>query len=412
MQRIYAMNFKTHTSLNGIRFIHIPSKRVAAHCIVMINTGTRDELPCEHGMAHFIEHVMFKGTHKRSSFQIINRLEEVGGDLDAFTTKEDTCVYTIFLPTYFERAIELLSDIVFQSSFPQKQLEREKEVINNEINSYKDSPAELIYDEFEELIFDGHPLGRNILGTAESLKTFNTNSINQFCQRTYNTDQIVVCVAGDIPYSKALNAFNKYFAVIPENKRRWKRKPFKKFVPFQKTLVKNTFQAHCIIGTLAYSYKHKDRLTLHLINNILGGGSSNSRLNMALRERKGLVYFIDSGYNTYYDSGVAYIYFGTDKGKLDKALSLVLNELKKIREIPLTAKQLSIAKKQFYGQMALAFDNQESLAMNLTKSFMVFKKIDDLEHIQKEIERITAEDIMRVANDIYAEEKLSSLKYV
>ncbi|HNV95766.1 MAG TPA: pitrilysin family protein [Bacteroidales bacterium] len=406
------MSYKTHTSSNGIRFIHIPGKRVAAHCIVMINTGTRDELANEHGMAHFLEHVLFKGTQKRSSYQIINRIEEVGGDLDAFTTKEDTCVYATFLPKHFERAIELLSDIVFHSVFPQNQLEREKLVINDEINSYKDSPAELIYDEFEELIFDGHPLGRNILGTTESLKSFNTQAIQQFCQRTYNTDQIVVCVAGNISYSKALQSFNKYFSTVAENKRRWKRKPFKNFVPLHKTIDKNTFQAHCMLGTLAYSYNHKDRLTLHLLNNILGGGGSNSRLNMALRERKGMVYFIESNYNAYFDSGVAYIYFGTDKEKLEKALSLVLHELKKVREIPLTDKQLSVAKNQFYGQMALSFDNQESLAMNLTKSYMVFKKIDDLDVIQKEIESITAEDIIRVANEIYSEEKLSSLKYI
>lgn len=412
MQVNCSMNYKTHTLLNGIRFIHIPSKRVAAHCIVMINTGSRDELVHEHGMAHFLEHVMFKGTKKRSFSQILNRIEGVGGDLDAFTTKEDTCVYAVFLPAYFERTIELLSDIIFYSSFPQKQLEREKEVINNEINSYKDSPAELIYDEFEELIFDGHPLGRSILGTAESLKTFNTDSINQFCQRTYNTDQIVVCIAGDIPYSKAFYYFNKHFSSIPDNKRIWKRKPFKKFVPLQKTVVKNTFQAYCMIGTFAYSYKHKDRLTLHLINNILGGGNSNSRLNMTLRERKGLVYFIESGYNTYCDSGVAYIYFGTSKEKLDKALALVLKELKKIREIPLSTKQLSIAKKQFFGQIAISFDNLENLAINLTKSFMVLKKIDNLDSIQKKIEKITADDILRVANEIYSEEKLSCLKYI
>lgn len=406
------MNYKTHTSSNGIRFIHIPGKRVAAHCIVMINTGTRDEQPNEHGMAHFLEHVLFKGTQKRSSYQIINRIEEVGGDLDAFTTKEDTCVYATFLPNHFERAIELLSDIVFHSVFPQIQLEREKEVIYDEINSYKDSPAELIYDEFEELIFDGHPLGRNILGTTDSLKLFNTQAIHQFCQRTYNTDQIVVCVAGNIPYSKALQSFHKYFSTVSENKRMWKRKPFKTFIPLHKTIEKNTFQAHCMLGTLAYSYNHKDRLTLHLLNNILGGGGSNSRLNMTLRERKGLVYFIESSYNAYFDSGVAYIYFGTDKEKIEKALNLVLRELKKVREIPLTAKQLTAAKNQFYGQMAISFDNQENLAMNLAKSYMIFKKIDDLAIIQKEIESITAEDIIRVANEIYSEEKLSSLKYI
>jgi len=406
------MNYQTYQASNGIRFIHIPSQRVAAHCIVMINTGTRDELPHEHGMAHFLEHVMFKGTQKRSSYQIINRIEEVGGDLDAFTTKEDTCVYATFLPSYFERAIELLSDIVFNSTFPQKQLDREKEVIKDEINSYKDSPAELIYDDFEELIFDGHPLGRNILGTAESLKNFDTSAIQKFCQRTYNTDQIVVCVVGDISFSKALKHFEKYFSPIPPQKRQWERTLFSQYVPQQRTIEKNTFQAHCMIGSLAYSFNHEKRLTLHLLNNILGGSGSNSRLNMVLRERNGMVYFIESSYNTYFDSGVAYIYFGTDKEKLDKALNLVLNELKKIREVPLSNRQLAIAKNQFFGQLALSFDNQESLAMNLTKSFMVFNKIDDLTTIQQEIMKITAYDIMQVANEIYAEDRLTLLKYI
>jgi len=406
------MNYQTYQAANGIRFIHIHSQRVAAHCIVMINAGTRDELPNEHGMAHFLEHVMFKGTHKRSSYQIINRIEEVGGDLDAFTTKEDTCVYATFLPAYFERAIELLSDIIFNSSFPQKQLEREKEVIKDEINSYKDSPAELIYDDFEELIFDGHSLGRNILGTAESLKNFNTSSIHEFRQRTYNTDQMVVCVAGNISFSKALKYFEKYFSHISPNVRKWEREPFNHFLPQQRTIEKKTFQAHCMLGTLAYSFNHEKRLTLHLLNNILGGSGSNSRLNMALRERNGLVYFIESAYNTYFDSGVAYIYFGTDKEKLDKALNLVLNELKKIREVPLSTRQLNIAKNQFFGQLALSFDNQESLAMNLTKSFMVFNKIDDLPTIHQEIMKITTDDILQVANEIFAEDKLTLLKYI
>lgn len=406
------MNYYTHTAKNGMKFIHLPSNRITSHCIVIINTGTRDELKEEHGIAHFIEHVFFKGTKKRTYLQILNRMEEVGGELNAYTTKEETCVYATFLPQYLERAMELLYDIIFESTFPEKQLEKEKNVINDEINSYKDSPAEMIYDDFEELIFDGHPLSRNILGTAESLRAIDKKMIETFIKRTYNTNQMVVCTAGNFDYEKSFKLFEKYFAQIPENRRTWKRLKFKKFKPQNKTYLKNTFQAHCIIGTLAYSFNHKDRLILHLINNILGGTNSNSRLNMSIRERKGLVYFIESAYNTYCDTGVIYIYFGTDKEKLDKVTEQILIELKKMREVPITESQLKIAKNQFFSQLALSFDNQESLAINLAKSYLVFGKIDNLDTIKKELNKINSDDIIRVTNDIFNEKKLSYLKYI
>ncbi len=403
-------NYFNYTASNGIRYIHLPSDRVIAHLIVFINTGTRDELKHEHGLAHFIEHLLFKGTKKRSSYRILNYIESVGGDLDAFTTKEDTCIISSFVPKYFERSFDLISDIVFQSTFPENQIELEKNVIIDEINSYYDNPTELIYDDFEELLFDGHSLGRNILGTKESLNTFTGNKIKEFCSRTYNTNQMIVCTAGNISWDKGLRMFQKYFEPLPANQRTWKRKSINKYTPKEKIIQKNTFQAHCIIGNRAYSFKHKDRLILHLLNNIIGTGST-SRLNMSLRERNGLVYFIESAYTTYSDTGVIYIYFGTDKENLSKSLRLVKTELKKIKETTLTKHQLIKARQQFYGQLAASFDNQENFALGMAKSMLVYKKVDSLEQILAELNEITAEDIQRVANDLFDEEKLTTLIY-
>lgn len=403
-------NYSSFTAPNGIRYIHLPSSRVIAHALVLINTGSRDERINEHGVAHFIEHLMFKGTQKRNSFQILNRIESVGGDLDAFTSKEDTCIIASFLPKYFERALELISDILFQSTFPQHHIELEKSVVLDEINSYNDNPFELIYDDFEELIFNQHPLGRNILGTPQSIQTFNSSMMVNFCQRTYNTNQMVVCTAGNLEWEKGLKLFEKYFSTQAANVRTWKRKKFKSYTPVEKVIQKNTHQSHCMIGNAAYSFNHRDRMGLHLLNNILGMGST-SRLNLSLRERNGLVYFIESAYTTYSDSGILYIYFGTDKNKVGKTIQLIKAELKKLREVPLTKTQLNKAKQQFFGQLAQSFDNQESYAINMAKSFMVYKKIDDLETILEELRNITAHDIQRIANDLLDEDKLSVLIY-
>ncbi len=406
------MDFQTCIAPNGIRLIHLKTQRVAAYCTVLINTGTRDEKKNEQGMAHFIEHVLFKGTQKRKSYHILTRMEDVGGELDAFTTKEDTCVYATFLPIYIERAMELISDIVFHSTFPAKEIEREKNVILDEINSYNDSPADLIYDDFEELIFDGHPLAKKILGSQHSIQTFTTELIHQFYKRTYNTDQIAVCTVGNMEFEKVFLLFNKYFAIIPAHKRTWKRTPFNTYMPREKVIIKNTHQAHCIIGTKAYSFKHKDRLLLHFLNNILGGSGANSRLNMALRERNGIVYYIESTYTPYSDSGIFCISYATDKENMNNAMKLINLEMKKISETPLTHNQLSKAKKQFYGQMAMSFENHENLAINLAKSYLVYNQVDDLTTIAKEIESIRADDLLRVANDIFREEKRTIIKYV
>ncbi len=402
--------YSSYTAPNGIRYIHLPSNRFIAHALVLINTGSRDEKNNEHGLAHFIEHLMFKGTKKRNSFQILNRIESVGGDLDAFTSKEDTCIIASFLPNYFERALELISDILFHSTFPQHHIELEKNVVLDEINSYNDNPFELIYDDFEELIFNQHPLGRNILGTPHSIQTFNSSMMTSFCLRTYNTNHIVVCTAGNLEWEKGLRFFEKYFYSQPANIRTWKRKKFKNYSPVEKVVRKNTHQSHCMIGNVAYSFNHQDRMGLHLLNNILGMGST-SRLNLTLRERNGLVYFIESAYTTYSDSGILYIYFSTDKNKIGKTIQLIKSELKKLCEVPLSKMQLNKVKQQFYGQLAQSFDNQENYAINMAKSFMVYQKIDDMKTILEELKRITAQDIQRIANELLDENKLSILIY-
>jgi len=403
-------NYYYHSLPNGIRYIHLPSDRVIAHTIAIINTGSRDEKLDEHGLAHFIEHLMFKGTKKRNSFQILNRIESVGGEMDAYTSKEDTCIIASFLPQYFSRTLELISDIIFNSTFPDNQIALEKKVIIDEINSYYDSPYELIYDDFEEIIFDGHSLARNILGTKESIRKFNNEIISKFCKRTYNTDQIVICTTGNIDQEKALKNFVKYFQDIPSSFRNWKRKKFENYVPKEKVIEKKIHQSHCIIGNIGYSFKNKNRLGLHLLNNILGVGSS-SRLNLNLRERNGLVYLIESGYTPYSDSGIFYIYFATDKDNLSKSIKLVKDELTRLRNIPLSKQQLNKAKEQFKGQLALSYDNQESYSLNVAKSFLIFNKIDDYNSIIEELNSVTSEDIQRIANEILDEEKLSCLIY-
>lgn len=403
-------NYYSYTAKNGIQYVHLPSSRVVSHALVLLNTGSRDELLKEHGLAHFIEHLMFKGTKKRKSFHILNRIESVGGELDAFTTKEDTCLIASFLPEYFERSFDLISDILFNSVFPEQQIQLEKSVIVDEINSYYDSPSELIYDDFEEQIFDGHPLARNILGTSKSLDYFDQSMINQFRLRTYNTDQIVVCTAGNIDFEKGLKYFQKYFEPIQPSLRTWKRNSFKKYLPKEKIIQKNTHQAHCMIGNTAYSFSNKDRLGLHVLNNVLGVGST-SRLNMTLRERNGLVYFIESAYTTYSDSGVIYVYFSTEKKKLNKAITLVKEEFKKLCDVPLTKQQLNKAKQQVRGQLAISFDNQESYALNMAKSFLIYKKVDSFETILDELNKLTSKDIQRIAYELLNEEKLSTLIY-
>ena len=400
-----------HTLDNGIRLVHNRIPGEVAHCGLIINTGSRDETGLELGKAHFIEHMLFKGTKKRKAYFILSRLEDVGGELNAYTTKEETAIHASFMKNDFERAVELISDIAFNSIFPEKEIEKEKDVVIEEINSYLDNPAELIFDDFEEIIFAGQPIGHNILGTTGTVKSFSQKSLTDFILKNYHTDQMVFCSVGNIQNEKVLRMFRKYFEHTPAKKRGsvshlpWK---YKSSVVTKKM---DTFQNHCIIGNIAYDLKDKRRLGMYLLNNILGGQGLNSRLNLSLREKKGLAYNVESSYNPYCDTGAFSIYFGTDAHNLEKSISVTLSELKKLREKELGTIQLSKAKNQIKGYLARGYENHESLMLSLGKSLLVFNRIETLEEICKNIDTIDSSELLTTANDIFESGKLSTLIY-
>jgi predicted Zn-dependent peptidase len=404
-------DFLTYTLDNGIRLIHKYADSPVGHLGVLINTGSRDEEPNEHGMAHFIEHSVFKGTKKRRAFHILSRIEDVGGELNAYTTKEETTLYSTFLAEFYARTAELLSDILFNSTYPEKELNREKEVVLEEINSYKDSPSELIFDEFEELVYDGHPIARNILGSPANLATFNREAILRFIDNNYHTDQMVISSVGKIDFAALIKLAEVYFGQAETRLRKNGRKKFENYVPGIRVVEKDTFQSHCILGNIAYDVMHPKRIALVLLNNIIGGQAMNSRLNMALRERKGMAYNIESGYTAYTDTGLFNVYFGTDRENLEKAIGLVLKEFKLLKEKKLGVLQLSKAQKQLMGQIAISTENREDLMLTIGKSYLLFDKVDTVQTIFKKIEAITPTDLLEVANEVLSESQMSRLVY-
>jgi predicted Zn-dependent peptidase len=404
-------DFLTHTLKNGIRIIHKNTDSPVAHLGVLINAGSRDEKKGEHGLAHFIEHSVFKGTKKRRAFHVLSRIEGVGGELNAYTTKEETVLYSTFLNEYYDRAADLLGDILLNSVYPEKELEREKEVIFEEINSYKDSPSELIFDEFEELVFEGHPIARNILGTRKNLLKFNRESIHKFIENNYHTDQMVISSVGNCDFDELIRLLERSFGDLSERTRKPSRKKFKNYVPERKSIEKDTYQSHCIVGNMAYDFQNPKRIVMVLLNNILGGQAMNSRLNLALRERRGMAYNVESGYTAYSDTGLFNVYFGTDKENLEKALSLVHKEFKLLRDSKLGAIQLSKAKKQLIGQIAISTESHEDLMLAIGKSYLLFNKVDPLHIVFNKIEAITTEDLLEVANLTLDEKQMSTLVY-
>lgn len=405
------MEYNLYELENGIRVIHHPIKNRVAHCGFIINTGTRDEKLPENGMAHFIEHSIFKGTKNRKSHHILNRIDNVGGEINAYTTKEKTCIYASFTNEYLERASELLSDILFNSIFPEKELEKEKEVIIDEIYSYQDNPFEQIYDDFEEFIFENHPLGMNILGTVDSVKSISREKILTFIENNYSPDQIIFSIVGDFTEKKIQTIIKKYLTENIYKTKQIERTSFSNYSPFTKTIEKNVYQAHCMIGNLAYSSQHKNKIDFILLNNILGGPAMNSRLNMGIREKHGLTYNIESTYNTYSDVGVVGIYLGTDVKHLDKSINLVHKELKKLRTIQLSSSQLQKAKQQLIGQITLAEENKSNVMIGLGESLLFYNKVDSLEEVYQKINDVSSSNLLEVANDIFDPNQLSTLIY-
>jgi len=409
--RMVETDYLTHRLDNGIRIIHQRTDSPVGHLGVLINAGSRDELEEEHGLAHFIEHSVFKGTKKRKAFHILSRIEGVGGELNAYTTKEETVLYSTFLTDYYERTAELLSDILFNSIYPEKELKREKEVIYEEINSYKDSPSELIFDEFEELIFDGHPIARNILGTKKNLSTFTRDSIFRFIENNYHTDQMVISSVGNIDFGDLLKLLEHYFGNAPAKMRTNGRQKFNNYVHQERVVERDTFQSHCMLGNIAFDVQHPQRIVMVLLNNILGGQALNSRLNLALRERRGMAYNVESNYSAYSDTGLFNVYFGTDRENLEKALTLVHKEFDLLRNTKLGAVQLSRAKKQLIGQIAISTESRDDMMLTIGKSYLLYDKVDPLRVVFKKIEDINAEQLMEAANEVLDKKHMSTLIY-
>lgn len=405
------MEFQYHTLSNGIRLVHKQIANGVAHCGLIINAGTRDEKEDENGIAHFIEHVIFKGTKHRRAYHILSRMENVGGDLNAYTTKEETVVYSSFLPRYYDRAFELISDIVFNSVFPAKEILKEKDVVQDEINHYKDTPSEEIFDEFENLLYQGHPMGRNILGTPEDVKKINKSRILQFIRNHYHTDQMVLSSVGNIEFRKLIGLAEKYFGEEKPSLRTESRKPYKKYRPKNRTEEKDTYLSHGCIGNIAYPRNDERRLILVLLNNILGGPGLNSRLNLGIREKYGFTYSIDSQYAPYSDTGVFSIYLGTDKGYMDKSIGLIHKELTRLRDNKLGTLQMSRAKQQIVGQLAISLESNLSSMLSNGKSYLHLGKVFTFNEIASNIDLISAEELLSVANEIFNPSQLTTLIY-
>ena len=398
------MNIYTHTLENGLRVIHRQFPSEISYCGVAINTGTRDEYSHEWGMAHFVEHMLFKGTKRRKAHHISNRMENVGGDLNAFTTKEETFIYSTFLKEYFPRAVELLGDIIFNSEFPQIQINREREVVLDEIDSYDDNPSELIYDDFENLMFSGHDIGHYILGEPHTLNSFNSDNVNSFVNRQYQTSKMVFFSFGKTPFSKVLKLTEKYFNIKQEPVEAKNRVAPIITTPVTRIIDKNTTQTHVVLGWNKYNMYHPDRYVVYLLNSILGGGSLNSRLSRSLREKNGLVYNIESNITLYSDTGFYSIYFACDPKNKDKCLRLIKKELKGIMEKELTPMQLTVAKRQWKGQLGISAEMNENNALNMAKNYLHHKRFIDLEEVFSKVDAISAEQIKSVANELFSSE--------
>lgn len=406
------MAYNTFTLSNGLRIIHTESPTNVAYCGFAVDAGTRDEMTHEQGMAHFVEHLIFKGTQKRKAWHILNRMENVGGDLNAYTNKEETVIYSAFLKEHFNRAVELLTDIVFHSTFPAREIEKEVEVIIDEIQSYEDSPAELIFDDFEELIFPEHALGRNILGKPELLRHFRSEDALQFTGRYYRPTNMIFFVQGDIDFRRVIRTVEKAVADIPyaevEN---YQRQAPPAYRPAQLTLHKDTHQSHVMIGGRGYHAYDERRTGLYLLNNILGGPGMNSWLNVSLREKRGLVYNVESNLTSYTDTGTFCIYFGCDTEDTDYCIELVHKELNRLCRQALTTAQLTAAKKQIIGQIGVAGDNFENNALSMGKCFLHYKKYEEKEEVFQRIEALTASQLLEISNEMFSEAQLSTLVY-
>ncbi len=405
------MEYNTLTLANGLRIIHLPVNSAVAYCGFAINGGTRDEATGEEGMAHFVEHMVFKGTQKRRSWHIINRMENVGGELNAYTAKEETVIYSVFLEEHLQRATELICDLVRHSNCPLGELNKEREVVLDEINSYRDNPSELIYDEFENQLFAGHTLGHPILGYPESIELFTPELCTQFLQKQYTPSNMVFFVMGRSPFKQVVKLAEKYMGDMPPSNHQNIRTAPEPIAQFTSSEKMETYQTHALYGGRAYNMFHPKRRALFLLNNLLGGPGMNSRLNLSLREKRGYVYNVESSVTTYSDTGVFALYLGTDPKNWGKCQDLVQKTLQQLCNKELTTLQLHTAKKQLMGQMGVGMENRENIALNMAKSFLHYNRYSSLSENYKHIEAITTSEILEVANEVIAPNNLSLLTY-
>lgn len=378
----------------------------------MLDIGSRDEQPHQQGIAHFWEHMAFKGTEKRKSYHIITRLETVGGELNAYTTKEKVCFHASVLGAHFEKAAELLADITFHSIFPEKQIERERGVILEEMAMYYDSPEDAIQDDFDALIFPNHALGTNILGTTDTVGSFRREDLQRFIAENYDTRRIVFASVSNLPFKQVVKIAERYFSDVPTQQSARQRRTPTDYVPRQDRVERPITQAQCAIGRPAYGLTDPRRLPFFMLVNLLGGPGMNSRLNLNLREKYGLVYSIDANYTPYLDTGFLGIYFGTDPKKVDKAQSLISKELKRLRDQPLTTLQLHQTKEQLIGQLAMAEESNNSFMLMMAKSLLDIDRVESLNDIFNDINAVTASQLQGLAQEVFVEDEFSSLTFV
>ncbi len=397
------------TLSNGLRVVHLQTSSPVAHFGVTILAGSRFEESDEIGLAHFLEHCIFKGTNKRKAYHILSRLDAVGGELNAYTAKEEMCVYASFSKQYLERAIELIGDLITNSNFPQKEIEKEKEIIIDEINSYLDNPSEKIFDDFENELFKGHSLGNNILGDKETVRGFSKANLESYVNRFFIAENMVVSCVGDFQFEQVIRMVEQNFGCVKSANKLIKKIPTIKFNSFKIKSEESNYQVHAIVGGLAPSYSHDHRKGMTLLTNMLGGPALNSRLTLLIREKYGYSYNVEANYNPYIDTGYWSIYFGTDSKYMDKTMSLIYKELNSIRNQKVGVLQLQRAKEQLKGQIALGMDNNSGLMQGLGKSLLFFDHIDTISEIYKGIDHLTSSELMEIANCYFDDKQFSEL---
>ena len=396
---------------NGTRLVYLKVPSQVAHLGFFFAAGSRHESETQIGLAHFLEHCLFKGTQKRKALHILSRIDAVGGELNAYTAKEEMCLYASFSKEHTQRAIDLLSDISIYSTFPQKEIEKEKEVILDEINSYLDSPSDKIFDDFDAKLFKGHPLGQNILGTKESVSGFTQQDLQDYVRQYFTADNLVVSFVGNVPLPRLKSSLEAALAEMPKTATRPQPQPFKRTASFNEIVKEANYQAHAVMGGLAPSYHNDERVAMSLLINILGGPALNSRLNLSVRERYGYAYSIEANYHTFADTGYWQIYFGSESKNVSKTLSLIDKELDKLQSKPLTNSQLAQAKKQFKGHLALGMDVNSGLMQGLGKSMLAFGQIDTIAEMHQAIDKITVQEIQDLAKQYFSRDQLSSLVF-